>query len=374
MEKKRICLFCESWESGGIESFLCSILQNMDLSALKVDIVAANISESVFTAPLEERGIRFIPLTGSLRSPKNYGMFRHVLREGGYDAVHFNLYQGLSLYYVRLARREGVPLRIVHSHNTALRRSRGRWLKMLLHRAGKAIFAREAGVLWACSKSAAEFLFPQKLLRQRGWRFIPNGIDCDRFGFRAGVREQVRRELGISEELLIGSVGRLCEQKNQSFLLEAFAEAVKIRAEARLLLVGEGDARALLEKKARDLGIDDKVIFYGTTTAAERLMCAMDVLAFPSLFEGLGIVAVEAQACGLPVVCSENVPEEAFLSSLCRREMLSSGAQAWARALMQAAQDAPARQGWDEEIRAAGFDRGDAAKIIQDTYWVAGND
>ena len=364
---RRICCFCESWESGGIESFLRNVLLNMDLSELEIDIVAAAVKQSVFTAELEAKGIRFIELSGKLRSPGNFRVFRELLRDRKYEVVHFNLFQGLSLYYAQIAKEEGVPVRIAHSHNTALRKSFGRVIKLMLHRLGSRSFTAAATDLWACSGVAAEFLFSRKVLERKGFRFVPNGIETDRFRFDRAVRDAVRAELGVSDAFVIGHVGRFCYQKNQEFLLDVLAETLKYRPESRLLLIGEGDEKARLKEKTEVLGIADKVIFYGVTDRVETLMWAMDVFAFPSRFEGLGIVAVEAQAAGLPTVCSEHIPAEAFVVSLMQRKSLEDGVREWAETIVSAHAE-KSREMMANEIRTKGFAIDDVARTIGAYY------
>ena len=364
---RRICCFCETWESGGIESFLTNVLLHADLAETEVDIAAACIRDSVFTDALEEKGVRFRELTGRLRSPENFAVFRALLRERRYDAVHFNLFQGLSLYYVRIAAEEGVPVRIAHSHNTALRRSRGRSLKLLLHRGGRALFTDAATELWACSEDAARFLFAGGSLRTRGYTFIPNGIETQRFRFDPALRAAARGELNAGDALVIGSIGRLCSQKNQTFLLDVFAEVLKRRADSLLLLVGEGEQETALREKVRRLGVSDKVIFYGVTGCVERLLCAMDIFAFPSLFEGLGIVAVEAQATGLPVIASEHVPREVYVTGEAQPLALAAGAAVWAEQLL-AAEPPEDRAAAADAVRAAGFDIADTTRKVERGY------
>lgn len=346
----RICILCESWESGGIESFLCNTLLAMDRSGLEVDIVAAQLRDSVFTEPLKAAGIHFQELSGALRSPKNGPLFSALLAERNYDVVHLNAYQGLSLHYLALAQKAGVPVRIAHSHNTELRKSPARPLKLALHRWARRAYRDVMTHRWACSTPAARFLFGDT----SEWTFIPNGIDVKRFRFDPVVREQVRAELGLDGKLVIGNVGRLCYQKNQVFLLEVFREVQRQRPESVLLLVGEGEDRPALEERTRVLGLERNVIFYGTTHRVERLYWAMDVFAFPSRFEGLGIAVVEAQAAGLPVVCSEGVPPEAMVTDLAQRLPLSAGTAAWAEAALNG--KAPEnRAAAADEVSAAGF-------------------
>lgn len=332
--KRKICIYCETWESGGIESFLHNVLCHMDLANLDIDIVVACLRPSIFTEPLEKLGIQFVELSGNPRKiADNRQKFKRLLREKQYDVLHLNAFQGLQLSLLRTAKRAGVPVRIAHSHNTALRKSKTWRLKMLVHRASSLLFSDNATDLWACSSDAARFMFPHRVLQNKAWRFIPNGIDLERFRFDAQQREEARRELGVSDCFVVGNVGRLCYQKNQEFLLDVFAVLIKQRPNSRLLLVGEGEDRQQLMEKAAKLGIVDNVIFYGVTDHVERLLWAMDVFVFPSRFEGLGIAAVEAQAAGLPVVCSEFIPDETLVAQNAICAPLNN-MKSWARALV----------------------------------------
>lgn len=330
---QRICILCQSWQSGGIESFLTNVLLHMDRSALEVDLVVERLEQSIFIADLQRAGIHIIELSGRLNDPKNYLLFARLLREKRYRVVHLNLFQSLSLIYLWLARRAGTPVRIAHSHNTALRRSRTRFPKLLLHQLGKLLFSGCATEFWACSRAAALFMFPGRQLRRNQFRFIPNGIDSRRFHFTSTGRRELRQELGLTDRFILCSVGRLCQQKNQDFLLDVLSSLLRRCPECKLLLIGEGEARSALEEKARLLDIEAHVCFYGVSQQVEKLLWAADVFVFPSLFEGLGIVAIEAQAAGLPTFCSEHVPDEALVSALAERLPLTLGADGWAERL-----------------------------------------
>ena len=368
MEKIKVCCFCERWESGGIESFLSNVIHRLDLERVQVDIAAACLAGSVFTEPLQRLGVRFFELSGRQRSlVKNHRQFLALLRWERYHVVHLNLFQGLALAYAGTARRAGVPVRIAHSHNTGLRKSGTRPLKLLVHNMAKYIFAREATAFWACSREAAGFLFPKGALNRRGYRFIPNGIEVERFRFDPAVREQVRGELGVEGQFVIGHVGRLCDQKNQDFLLEVFAQVKRRRPESRLLLVGEGELLGRLKEQAGELGVAESVIFYGPASRVERLLWAMDVFAFPSRFEGLGIAAVEAQAAGTPVAASELVPDEACAGPIFRRLSLDAGAYAWADALLGACRPAD-RASCADRVKEAGFDISGVARQLEGCF------
>ena len=364
--KRRICCFGEKWESGGIESFLHNVIMEMDMSQLEIDIAASQICESVFTSDLKEKGVGFYELSGSQRKlGRNHKMFRQLLKERQYDVVHLNIFQGLSLYYAYLAKKAGVKVRIAHGHNSALRRSRTRWLKLALHNMSKSLLAENATDYWACSRLAAEFMFPRDVVEK--YEFIPNGIDIEKFRFNDEVRKKVRKDLGIEGKLVIGNVGRLCYQKNQENLIEVFAKLQSERPESVLLLVGEGEMKAELQQQVEKLGIADKVLFYGVTDKVEQLLWAMDIFVFPSRFEGLGIVAVEAQAAGLPVICSDGVPNEAVVSDLVQKVDLRSGVDSWVESILHC-QVGVDRLAVHEQVQKSGFAVADVADKIEKVY------
>lgn len=361
--KVRVCCFCERWESGGIESFLSNVLLRIDFSRLEIDIAVAQLRESVFTRYLKARGVTFFQLSGKLRSPANGRAFSALLDEQDYDVVYLNIFQGLSLYYGYLAEKAGVPIRIAHSHGTGLRNSVGRALKLYLHQLGKKLWSSSITDFWACSQNAAEFLFP----KGQAYRWIPNGIETERFRFQPVLRRMERSELGLSEDtFLLGTVGRLSEEKNHGFLLKMFYELKKTRRDSALLIVGTGHLQEPLRRQVRELGLEGDVIFYGTSLQVERLLWAMDLFIFPSYTEGFGIAGVEAQAAGLPVLCSKAIPPEAIVTEQAVQMELSAGARAWAeRALEMRSGD---RETGAEAVAAAGFNITAVAEGIQERW------
>lgn len=334
---KRICIYCQTWESGGIEAFINNILWHMDLSDLEIDIVVEVLKESVFTKNIEKVGVKFYELSGSQKKRiKNYLLFRKLIDQQKYDVIHLNVFQALPLIYLLPAKRKNIPIRIAHSHNTMLRNNWARMLKMGIHKLASGLFAKDATDLWACSADAAKFMFPNALLKKKAYCFIPNGIDLRRFQFNAVERKNVRKQLQLENAFVVGNVGRLCFQKNQSFLIDIFAQVYAEDTSARLLLIGEGEKLMELKEKAARLSIINAVIFYGTAFHVEKLLWAMDVFIFPSIFEGLGIAAIEAQAAGLPTICSDRVPKEALASSLALQIPLNAPIDQWRTAIIRA--------------------------------------
>lgn len=321
MRKRRICCFCQRWASGGIESAIRSLLLALPMEELEVDIVAEVVEDSVFTAELRHHGVELQQLSGKLHRGSK-GLFRQLLRRRKYDVVHLHLYQGMALSYARIARQEGVSICIAHSHNADLRPGVTRGLKLILHKLGCRLYGKDATLRWACSREAGSFLFP------RGdFEIVPNGIDTARFALDATAREENRSRWG--DCFLLGHVGRLCSRKNQQFLLEVLARLGK--PEYRLLLIGDGEDKKRLEAHAKALGIASQVVFYGETDRIPALMSAMDAFLLPSLFEGLPISAMEAQASGLPVLCADGITREVKQTE--KVQFLPLSADLWAKAV-----------------------------------------
>lgn len=359
MEKARICCFLEQWESGGIESFLNAVLQNIDLDSIEVDIVVSRLGESIFTDRLRAKGVNFIQLSGRTRSFKNYRMFKRLLKEKKYHTVHFNLFHSFALYYVRLARRAGVPVRLAHAHNTDLRKSPTKRLKLIINSISRKLWRGEMTHTLACSDAAAQFIFGRP-----ADEIVKNGIHPEKFLYSPEDRATVRNQLELGDCAVFGNVGRLCWQKNQEFLLSVHKKMLELLPDARLLLVGEGDILPRLRERAAELGIEKSVIFYGVSTDIPALMSAMDVFLFPSNMEGLGIVAIEAQASGLPTLCSDRVPPEAFITDLAYSMPLELGAKKWAERGVEIYKNAEKRRARYEEICAQGYDiRSTAAQM-----------
>lgn len=328
----RVLCFCEKWENGGIESFLCSLLTHGECSELAVDIVCTSINQdSIFYNTLRQKGINFYELSGRPYDYyRNTRLFQKLLAERRYDVVYLHLFHAVDLIYGKIACHHGVKRVIAHSHNSDLRKSRFSWIKRIAHNIAKHIYSKYLTSFFACSQIAAEFMFAPIELTEKGYIFVPNGIDIAKFRFDASSRQCIRSALGLQDSFVIGNIGRLCYQKNQIFLLDVLLALKKSCIDAVLLLVGDGADEQILREKVSLLGLGDSVVFYGVTTTPWELYSAMDVFALPSIFEGFGIVAVEARANGLPIICSEKIPQEAVIASKAKCISIQNGANAWA--------------------------------------------
>ena len=361
----RVCCFCETWGFGGIEAFLINIFEEIDCKDLEIDVVVIRMDSDINLESLRKKGIGFYQLTGSThRIFANRKAFLRLHRERSYDVVHFNIYHALSLNYVKMAEKYGIEKRIVHSHNSGLRPGATHWLKIAIHRMASRLWSPSATDWWTCSSNAAKFMFPPAIANQA--RLVLNGIPVSSYAYNHEMRDGIRGQLGMSDNLIIGQVGRLCAQKNQKFTLKIFRRILQRCPEARIILVGVGEGRDMLERQAYALGIAKAVTFYGFTNSVEKLMQAMDILVLPSLFEGLGIVAIEAQAAGLPLVCSTEVPLEANVTGKIIYLPLNEGEAAWADHILGAAKIV--RRDYSAMVTGAGYESSVVADWIRSRY------
>lgn len=361
MKKIRVCCFLECWESGGIESFLLSLFENIDLEKFEIDVVAEKTKDSVFTDRLRSLGIGLYELSGRLRSPKNRRLFRELLRERRYDVLHLNVFHSLAMAYAKDAARQGVKIRIAHAHGAGLRRSFARPLKLLLHRFGRHVYGKYVTKRIACSTVAAEFLFGNA---QGG--IVKNGIALDRFVYDGDARREIRHELDVGESALIGAVGRLSWEKNQELLIRALPGVLEHFPDARLLLVGEGFDGPMLFTLAEQLGVCDSVIFYGTSDNVPALLSAMDIFVLPSRFEGLGIAAIEAQCSGLVTLVSEATPSETRVTELA--ESFPFSEKALSEKIVSHLSALPERRSYRDELLAAGYSDKEKAAALTEYY------
>jgi glycosyltransferase involved in cell wall biosynthesis len=261
---------------------------------------------------------------------------RAVTAHGPFDIVHSHV-QAYSGYVLRLARRAGIGSRIAHSHtDTRPQRIRAGPLRRAYFAIASREIRRHATATLAASAQAGDSLFGASWQLRPESQVLHNG--CDPAAFRQTVeRPVVRAELGLgSSDLVIGHAGRFREPKNHAFWVDVAAEVARCEPRARFLLLGDGPLRPSVEAKIARLGLNGRFRLPGARSDVARLMLgAMDLLLFPSLWEGLPLAVVEAQAAGLPCLVSQAVPEEAaVVPALLRRLPLGDGPGIWAQAVL----------------------------------------
>lgn len=337
---RRILHVVGGMNRGGIETWLMHILRHIDRDCFQMDFLVHTNQPCAYDEEIRNLGSQVIPCPLSRFHLWSYAVnFKQILQTyGPYDIVHSHVHH-FSGYILRLAQRQGIPIRIAHSHNdTSTIEAQAKWYRRLYFNLMKAWIARYATLGLGCSREATVNLFNSAFRKQFHQQILYYGIDLNPFEYIISSGA-VRSEFGIPEDaFVIGHVGRFDPQKNHVFLLDIAAEIANREPKMRLLLVGCGSLRPDIEQKIERLGLIDRVIFAGSRSDIPRLMLeAMDVFLFPSLYEGLGLVLVEAQAAGLPCIISDAVPEEVDLvKPLVRRISLSKSTSVWAEEVLTA--------------------------------------
>lgn len=333
MKRIRILHVVSTMDYGGVEALLMSIYRNIDRSKIQFDFLCHNRIEAKFTEEIISLGGHMYMVHG----PRHGGVINYIkelhaffLEHPEYRIVHahMNRDNAFSLLEAKLA---GVPVRIAHSHVAGVKSRLGYRVYEFI---AKAFCRKELTHAFACSEDAGKDLFGKHI----PFQVITNGIDVERFAFNYTKRRECRAELGVDENTcLIGHVGRFDTPKNHVFLIKAFEEVHKKRHNSMLLLIGDGENMEMIRNMLREKELDDAVIFAGQHQDVSPYYCAMDVFAFPSLFEGLGIVTVEAQASGLPVVASDTVPREAKITDRMTFMSLKELPEHWASIILSSA-------------------------------------
>jgi glycosyltransferase involved in cell wall biosynthesis len=335
---RRILHVVGSMNRGGVETWLMHILRHIDRDRFQMDFLVHTNQPCAYDDEILALGSKIISCLHPKTRPWLYAHnFKRILSDyGPYDIVHSHEHH-FSGYVLRIAKKAGVPVRIAHSHNdTSLVEKKARFLRRLYLGLTEWLICRNATRGIGCSRNAAADLFGPNWEKDYRWQLLHCGIDLTPFQNPVD-RVTVRSELGIpASAFVVGHVGRFDPQKNHMFLLEILTEVAKREPRMHLLLIGVGSLHSVIEQKVIQLGLTDRVIFAGSRPDVPRLMRgAMDVFLFPSLYEGLGIVLVEAQAAGLPCIFSDVVPEEAdVVKPLVRRISLLQPASVWAEAIL----------------------------------------
>jgi len=270
----------------------------------------------------------------------------------------------LSVFWLKEAKKVGIPVRITHSHSTA---GKGETKRNLMKYALRPFAKMYPNQYCACSHYAGQWLFGNKFYASGKVNLVRNAIDTNAFAYNEADRAAARAELGIGEQLVVGHVGRFMWQKNHEFLIEIFAELHKLHPSSTLLFVGDGPRREEMKRMVADKGLAKNVLFVGIRRDIPRLMQAMDAFVLPSRYEGLGIVAVEAQSAGLPCYLSKEVPIEAVLTNQCKSLSLEDSPGVWARQIIDDL-GAYQRESDIKAINEQKYDIREESKILEQYY------
>lgn len=349
---------------GGAETLVMNIYRKIDKNQFQFDFVVHNTTHDVYEDEILQMGGRIF------RCPKYSGFNHNVYKKWWnkffceheeYKIIHGHVRSTASIY-LKIARKFG-RFAIAHSHSTKAGKGFAGFVKSIF----QSRIRYNADFFMGCSKEANRWLFGKKVANdQKRCLILKNGIDVEKFKFNTVVRERVRNELGIKDDLVIGTVGRIDTPKNPLFLVDIFYELHLKNKKIKLLWVGDGPLKKNVVEYAKDKGIIKDILFVGSVPNVYDYLDAMDAFIFPSLWEGLGMSLIEAQANGITCFISSAIPQEAIL---CKNvyvvENLESS-QAWADAITNNSLQRNVEN--NLVIKKSGFDIDGVVKVLTDVY------
>lgn len=367
MEPIHVLVLDTVMDRGGAEAMIMNYMRNIDRDIIKFDFMVNRDYRAAYEDEIEALGgkiYRTCPMY-----PKLFRQYKKEVREflkahPEYKIIHSNL-EERSYFALKEAKKLGVPVRISHSHNRPL----GVNLKLIVRYYFRFMLKFYNTHMFACGEEAGAWLYGKK--NRDKVIVMNNAIDAKLYTYDEAESQVMKEKLGVSGKTVIGHVGRFFAQKNHSFLIDIFSAIHKKNPHTVLLLVGGGELDDLLKKqmkqKVEQLGLSDCVQFLGVRSDVNKVMQAFDLFLLPSLFEGLPVTMVEAQASGLPCVISDKVPIQCDITGNVKVVSLEDSPEVWADTVLGFVRNFERKDTFDK-ISEEGFDIKENAKWLEKFY------
>lgn len=351
-------------DRGGAETMIMNLYRNIDRSKIQFDFIVHYENECDYDEEIKLLGgnIYRIPrYTGKNHCHYIKAWSKFLKEHSEYKIIHGHVRSTASIY-LKIAKKYGL-ITIVHSHST----SSGKGFSAIVKNILQYPIRYTADYLFACSRNAGLWLFGNRACNKENFIVFNNAIDTNEFIFDKDARLEKRKEFQIVEKFVIGHVGRFITPKNHVFLIDLFKAVYDKNDKAVLILIGEGELRQLIEKQVYDLGLNDNVIFTGMRPDVNKVLQGIDVFVFPSIYEGLPVTLVEAQAAGLPCITSDRITNEVKITDLIEYISLNQSAEYWADKILGYSYGYERRITYDE-ITKAGYDIVSVTKKYENFY------
>lgn len=360
----RIAQVIGKWLGGGVESVVMNYYRNIDRTKIQFDFICDNDSTNIPYEEIQELGGRVILVPPYEKVLDYQKELIKVFKENNYKIVHSHI-NTLSIFPLMAAKRAGVPIRISHSHSTS---NKAEWKKNLLKEVLKPFAKVFATDYFCCSEVAGRYLFGDTSYDNGEVFLLNNAIDLDKFKYDEDIRNDMRKVLRISSDtIVIGHIGRFVKQKNHEFLIDIFNEIHKKNNNTLLVLAGQGPLMDEIKEKVKRLGLDASVKFLGQRRDAYRLYQLFDIFVLPSLYEGLPVVGVEAQASGLLCALSTDMTKETKVLDTTTFISLQESPEKWAKTILNSYKKFE-RVNTKKEISKNGFNIKKEVKNLEDKY------
>lgn len=360
MEKIRVLHVITGMGSGGAEAFIMNMFRNIDNNQVVFDFLLRS-EENMYEDEIKSLGGKIYitpPYPKKLLS--NYIQTQKFLKKHKeYNIIHVHGNAFIYITALLISRLNNVPCRIMHSHNT----DTGRPIYRIVHKFNKIFMNFLVTDRFTCSNEAGKWMFGNKSFIK-----INNGIDVDKFIYNKEIRDRIRKLYNIDENtVLVGHVGRFLKVKNHSYIVDIFNEYIKQNKNSKLMFIGEGPEFNTIKKKVENLGIENKVIFLSKINNVNEMMQAMDIFIFPSIYEGLGIVNIEAQTASLPCIISDRIPRESIITDLVEVKSIDLDPKEWAISIDKKLKS-NTRRNMKRIIEDSGYSSKKSAKILENFY------
>lgn len=351
---------------GGIESFIMNVYRNIDRNKFQFDFInmETNGKALAYSDEIESMGSKIYKIPGRRENlKKNRNQLKKIIEENNYDFVHNNILTWSYSEGITLPVRYSNSKVIVHSHNSYM--NSGMYARRFLNFLNRRFNYSNNIIRLACSNEAGKWLF-----RNKHFTVIPNGIVTKEYKFDSKIRDVYRKEFNVENKNVFLHVGRLSHQKNHEFLLQWFKEICKKDNNSILFLVGDGELKTKLKKKVKSLNLTDKVKFLGIRKDVKKLMFMSDTLLFPSFYEGLPVVLVEAQATGLPALISNTISREIDITNNIKRIDISNAPKQYAELALKNVYESNISNRKEAylKVEKAGYDIGHTVKMLEEIY------
>ena len=315
-EPIKVLYFVDRMLRGGIQSLVIDWISRFDKNKIQVDFLLLDDGiDYELEKTLIEKGCNVYKLKKIwIRQPfdffKQSKAIKHFFMEHhDYKIVHMHS-SSKNYMVLKYAKKYGIPIRIAHAHASDFQS--GSTIKKMVGNLLKPLLIKYANYYFACSNEAGRWLFGEKIIKGKKFFVIKNGVDFERFKYDERNRIEIRRHYGINNnDILIGHIGRFTDVKNHSFMVELIEELTKNNNKYKIMFVGDGILKESIENKVKAKNLSDKVIFAGFQSDVSKFLSAFDLFILPSIYEGLGLVLIEAQANGLTCLATKNtIPKE----------------------------------------------------------------
>ncbi len=335
-EPIHIGMIMGKWVGGGVEAVLMNYYRHIDRNKIQFDFICDEDSTDIPYDEIESLGGKVILCPPYQKLFKYIKELKKIFKDNNYSIVHSNI-NTLSVFPLYAAKKVGVPVRIAHSHSTSNKKE---WKKNLVKNLLRPFSKLYANKYMCCSELSGRWLFGNKEYDKGNVYLLNNAIDLEKFKYDEKIGKKKRKELGIDDKtLVVGHIGRFVEQKNHRFLIDIFNEIHKKKKDSLLLLAGQGPLMEEMKEKVHTLGLDGCVHFLGQRKDVNELYQVFDLFLLPSLYEGLPVVGVEAQASGNLCYLSDAMTKETKVLDSTRFMSLKNSAEEWANEILKDAKN-----------------------------------